>query len=240
MTEVLATPPPPPPPPPARSSNTIDFVRPFAFAFEDPRWLPKFLLGGLFVLLSFMIIGLFFIFGYLARLTRNVIAGQQHPLPEWDDLGEYFVEGFRLFAVGFVYVLPIFALIGFFIVPVIVAQQLDIGEMTHKLSEAVAAGAWCLIMPISLALSVWLPGALLMSAVDQNFGAGFDFGRIGGFIRANAANYILAFVIWLIARFAASLGFLLFCVGIVFTIYWSYVVGTYAFAEAYRLSNKPR
>ena len=74
---------------------------------EDPRWLPKILIGGLFYLLAFLLVGIFFILGYQARLARNVIAGMQHPLPEWDDLGDYFGEGLRLFGVILVWILPV-------------------------------------------------------------------------------------------------------------------------------------
>ena len=104
-------PPPPPPPPPAPPAPTapagFDFVRPFAFVFDDPRWLPKILVGGLFYLLGFLLIGFFFIMGYQARLARNVIAGVQNPLPEWDDLGEYFGEGLRLIGVVLVWIIPL-------------------------------------------------------------------------------------------------------------------------------------
>ena len=48
-----------------------------------------------------------------------------HPLPEWDDLGEYFGEGLRLFAVALVYVLPLIALVIAFVVPSIVADSVD-------------------------------------------------------------------------------------------------------------------
>src|SRR6185369_11706933 len=107
------------------------------------------------------------------------------------------------------------------------------------LSRAMASGAascvWCLFVPISLGLSFWLPAALLFAAVEQRFGAAFEFGRIYQFIKANFTNYLIAFVVYLIARFAAGLGFILFCIGIVLTAFWSMIVSTYAFAYAYRL-----
>ena len=63
------------------------------------------------MLASAFIVGAFFLYGYLARLARNVIAGAAHPLPEWDDLGEYFSEGLRLFCVALVYTLPLIAIV---------------------------------------------------------------------------------------------------------------------------------
>src|SRR5947208_655036 len=71
------------PPPPPRPPQTYDFGRPFAFVFEDPEWVQKILLGGVFMLASVVIVGVFFVYGYAARLVRNVIDGVQHPLPAW-------------------------------------------------------------------------------------------------------------------------------------------------------------
>lgn len=241
MSDVLQVepPPPPPPPPPAPPSNNIDFVRPFAFAFEDPRWLPKFLMGALFALATVILVGIPFLFGYLARLARNVIAGMQRPLPEWDDLGEYFAEGLRLFAVGFVYVFPLIVISMVLVVPAIIAQgHFDEDSFNKMMGESMVGCVWCLIFPFSMALTIWLPAALLMTSVERTFAAAFDFRRIARFIRDNAVNYIIAFVIWLIVRFASSLGLILCCVGVFITAFWSYVVGTYAFAETYRLSQR--
>ena len=42
----------------------------------------------------------------------------------------------------------------------------------------------------------------------------------------------------MVARFAASLGFLLLCVGILFTVFWAYLVAAHAFGQVYRLSKE--
>ena len=78
MTDVPVPPPPAPPltTPPAAQ---LDFAKPFTFVFEDPRWLNKILIGGLFYLAGFLVIGWFFILGYVARLTRNVVGGVAQP-----------------------------------------------------------------------------------------------------------------------------------------------------------------
>lgn len=236
--EPVAPPPPPPPPPPrtsAAESKPDDFLAPFTFVFEDPRWLSKVLLGGLFVLASAVIVGIFFILGYMARLARNVIAGNPRPLPEWDDLGEYFGEGLRLAGVGFVYAIPMWSLIGIFIVPSVLMAGADV-EAIRTLGAGLSAAVWCLIFPISLAMLIWLPAALLMSVVEGRFGAAFEFARIWTFIKANAANYAIAIVIAYVARFASSFGIVLCCVGVVFTSFWSMCVTTFAVARVYRFS----
>lgn len=198
----------------------------------------KIAIGGLFYLASFFLIGLFFILGYCARLTRNVIASETHPLPEWDDLGTYFSEGALLFGVGLVYMLPIIAIFGFFFVPAIVmGAAAGQNELMQTLSGGFMTLIWCLTVPVSLAFSLWMPAALLFAVIDRRFGAAFDFKRIWAFIRANLGNYLLAYVVYLVVRMAAGLGVILCCVGIIFTAFWAMIVATYAYATVYRLSR---
>ena len=53
----------------------------------------------------------------MARTARNVIAGAQTPLPEWDDLGDFFNEGLRLVGVMLVYLIPYLALVSAIVIP---------------------------------------------------------------------------------------------------------------------------
>ncbi|MBV9494970.1 MAG: DUF4013 domain-containing protein [Acidobacteria bacterium] len=248
MSEMGSVPPPPPPPPveppylppppAAPQYPQYDFARPFTFAFEDPRWMTKVAIGGLFYLAAFFLVGAFFILGYCARLTRNVIENQPRPLPEWDDLGEYLSEGLSLFGVCLLYSLPMIAIFGFFFVPAILMSA---SSGRNDLMEAMSGGmftvVWCLMVPISLALSLWLPGALLFAVVERRFGAAFEFSRIWGFIRANLGNYLLAYVVYLVARTVAGFGFILCCIGVLFTGFLAMVVTTAAFAQTYRLAR---
>jgi hypothetical protein len=242
----LTPPPPPPPPPPVTPAKTeFDFVKPFAYVFEDPRWLTKILIGGLFYLAGFMLIGWFFILGYVAQTMRNVILGQPRPLPEWDNLGDYFGEGAMLFAVGFVWMLPIFALVGMIIVPAIASGALqNHGSAGAEALSAMTAGITgvlsCLMVPVGLAITVFLPASFLFVVVERRFGAAFELGRIWTFIRNNLANYLLAVVVYLVARFLGGFGVALCCIGVVFTGFWSFLITGYAFAQTYRLATTAR
>ena len=237
MTDVFPPPPPPSPPPPRPASIGFDFVRPFAYVFEDPRWLPKVLIGGLFVLASFVLVGVFFLLGYIAQLVRNVIAGVKQPLPEWDNLGEYFGEGLLLFCVTFIYALPIVLLSILIGVPAAIMSNVD-NEGVRNIGGGALGCAWCLVVPFSLVITFFVPAALLMVVTTRRFGAAFEFRRILDFVKANIGNYLLAIAIYVVARFVASFGIILFCVGIVFTEFWGMVVSGFAFGEVYRLSER--
>ena len=236
MSSALSSSPPPPAPPPP--GTQFDFLRPFTFVFDDPRWIPKILLGGVFGLAAIFLIGIFFIYGYMARLVRNVINGVQYPLPEWDDLGEYFSEGVRLFLVGLIYAIPVIIVVCLAVIPaaVLSANGSD-NETLRSLGGMTASCVWCLMFPLSLAMALWLPAALLAVVVTGELSAAFEFKNIWKYIRANIGNYLLAFVVWLVARFAAGFGVILLCVGMVFTMFWAFCVAAYAFAQVYRMAT---
>ncbi len=241
-------PPPPPPPPPATPMGTLppspgpgapggfDFAKPFTYVFDDPRWLQKILIGGLFYLAGFLIVGWFFIFGYLARVVRNVVAGAAVPLPEWEDLGGFFNEGLRLVGVLLVYILPPIVLFVTIMIPAGILGGVD-NEGLQALGSGMAGCISCLFVPLALAMMIFMPASLLFAAVEQRFGAAFEFARIWAFIRANVGNYLLAVVVYLIARFLGGFGIALLCIGVIFTGFWSFLITAHAFAQVYRLSS---
>lgn len=232
--------PPPPPVPPGGGSRTIDFGRPFTYVFEDPRWVPKILIGGLMYLLGIFLIGFFFVAGYAARLARNVAAGEARPLPEWDQWGEDLIDGVRIFGVVLVYYVPVIliAIIAFgggaALTAVAADQSSDVGALFG--SGFMSVGI-CLFYALILAIMVILPAAILLVVMRQSFTAGFDFGTIFSYIRENLANYVLALAIYLITSFIGQFGVILFCIGVIFTSFWALVATTYAFGEGYRYSR---
>ncbi|HYR29748.1 MAG TPA: DUF4013 domain-containing protein [Thermoanaerobaculia bacterium] len=245
MSDMTFVPPPPPPPPPhatpapavpPRNPNEFDFGKPFTFVFEDPLWVNKILIGGLFQLAAVLLIGWPFVLGYCAKLARNVAAGMERPLPDWDDLGEYFAEGLRLIAVGIVYVIPFIALFAIFIIPSMALTSTD-NEAAQGLGAGLASCVWCLMVPISLAVMIFLPASMLFVSIERRFGAAFEFGRIWPFIKNNIGNYLLAIVVYLIADFVGGFGILLLCIGVVFTAFWALMVKVHAFAQVYRIAT---
>ena len=92
-------------------TGSVDFGRSFTFVTEDPEWVKKILIGGVFTLACALLVGVPFVLGYFSRTLRNVVAGEARPMPEWDDLGGIFNEGLRLTAVYLLYTLGILAVL---------------------------------------------------------------------------------------------------------------------------------
>jgi hypothetical protein len=194
-------------------------------------------MGGVFVLASAVLIGIPFLAGYLARLARNVVDGVEPALPEWEDLGEFFAEGLRLVGVYAAYFVPLMIIALALLVPAGLLSGID-ADYSEPLSGVATTCVTCLIFPLSLAVAVWVPAALLMSVMHRNFAAAFDFARISAFIRDNIGNYLIAIVIWQVAAIAASIsGMFLLCIGLIFTNFWAMAAGSYAFAQVYKLAK---
>jgi len=221
---------------PVESQPSFDFAKPFTYVFDDPRWLQKILIGGLFHLAGVFIVGWFFVTGYVAQVTRNIIAGHEHPLPEWEDVGNFFNEGLRLVGVMLVFILPLIVLAMGMMLPGILFAAID-NEGLQTFGSLLSGCVSCLFVPVVLAVTFFLPASLLFAAVEQRFKAAFEFGRIWPFLKQNIGNYLLAVVVYLIARFVGGFGIMLFCVGVVFTAFWSFLITCHGFAQAYKLAK---
>ncbi len=228
------TPPQPPPPQPPPTAG-YDVLRPFVFVFNDPRWLSKVLIGGVFILLSAVAVGIPFLLGYVARMTRSIIAGDPQPLPEWDDLGEFFGEGLVLFAVGLIYMLPVSILSILVAIPAAIVDATS-QPAVHDVGAGIVTCASCVLSMLSFVITLLLPAALLMVITTRRFGAAFEFGRVFAFISQNIGNYVMALVTELVAYVLSFAGLGLLCVGIFFTSFWGVLVTGYAFANTYRLA----
>jgi hypothetical protein len=222
----------------------VDFGRCFSFVTEDPEWLKKVLIGGVFVLLSVLLVGIPFVLGYFGRTLRNVAQGVARPLPTWDDLGELFGEGLRLAAVYLVYGLAMAVVMGvigaILLLPFIAMAG---GRLEHDQSAAFGAlgglglvGFYGLVMLASLALAVYLPAALVRAAMRGTVADGFAWREIFAFIRANLGNYFLSLVIYLLASFVAQFGVILCCVGLFPAAFWSYLVLAAGLGQTVRLN----
>lgn len=152
-------------------------------------------------------------------------AGKNKPskkMPEWKNLGDYFVKGFLSYVIMFIYAIPAFIVflvaVGFAAGSMIAAFS---GAMPQEMTNSMMIGQanraelgqffsqnWMLAMPalisiapllilglILLAIALYLsPIAVLNYIKNKKFGKAFDFGFV--FKRAFRLNY---FIVWIIA-----------------------------------------
>ncbi len=214
-----------------RPGPGLDFGRCLSFFFQDPDWIKKIVLGSLFSMLSIFIVGGFFLAGYLIRLIRRSAAGEERPLPEWDDLGGIFVDGALVVGAYLAYLLPLIVLMVLFSFGVaVVGGGADEGANQAALAVGTALFAvlWSLIL---LVLMLYFPAALIRLALERRFGAAFEIEKNFEFIKRNVGNYALAILVFVLANFISQFGILLFCIGILPASFWGSCAGAYALGE---------
>jgi hypothetical protein len=232
---------------PAPRPETIDLGRCFRFVVDDPEWIKKILIGGAFTLASALLVGVFFVAGYWARMIKQVAAGDPRPLPEWDDLGGIFRDGLPIVGVYFVHMLGVLVLVGGFGCAggLVVFGLGGLGRGGRPADEALAAlgglgivGLYVGFILLTVALSLYLPAAFVRVALRGAFKDGFDWRANVEFIRANLANYALSLVFYLVARFLSQFGILLCCVGLFPAAFWAYLILGFGLGETVRLNPR--
>jgi hypothetical protein len=225
-------------PPPAPARDTIDLGRAFRFVPEDPDWLKKILVGGVFMLLVAVLVGAVFVAGYGVRLLRRSAAGEPRPLPEWDDLGGIFGDGLRAVALYLAYVLPVTIVPAGLMVVVTVASaglsqtgSRDASDAFGALAAMGLMGLYALMTVVMLALSLYIPAAFARFVMLDRVGAGFEVRENFAFIRRNLGNYAMTLLLYLLGSFAAQLGILLCCVGFFPASFWAFCILCWGLGE---------
>ena len=162
--------------------------------------------------------------------VKNVMDGDPKPLPDWADLGSKFTKGLMLSLIILIYSLPIIFVSCLSWMAAIVAGDSDaIGAFVACVN--CLSGLWGLLM------AVVVPAATIQYAITGEFMSGFRFGEIFSFITNNLANYIIAFLLAMLANFISGFGLIICGVGVFFTGFWASLVQAHLFGQVYRASK---
>lgn len=210
----------------------MDYGKSFVFMFEDRNWVGKILIGALFTLLSFILIGLPFVMGYFLEVVRRAATGRSDALPEWDALGDKFVEGLVITVILLILALPLglFSCIWSALGPAMEQARSDMA-LIYLLLFLAAFGLFLIYLVL---YAVVTPAIIVRYALTRSFGASLDPGAIWHIMRANFGHYILVVVLSYAASSIASFGLILCVIGVVVTVFWSYLVQAHLYGQYYR------
>jgi hypothetical protein len=197
----------------------MDIGSSFTYMFQDEGWIKKIVIGGV---VSLIPIVNFAAMGYVIQVIRNVRDGQPLPLPEWDQFGQYFKDGLWIFLIFLVWAIPII------LVACLQAAGTAVLAENDDLASAIgiiSACFSCVMALWGLVIGIASPAIMIRYAEVGEFMAGFRFSEIFSFISANVGSYIIVALLMWVAGLVASLGVILCVVGIIFTQFWSYLVG---------------
>lgn len=239
----LAAPAPPPPPgeaAPARTnrprSDGFDLGYLFAFVFRDPRVMPKLLLGCLaFLFIPVLGLGLVALAGFGLGTTRGLLRGDEHPMPEWDDLGGILVDGLRVAVLFLAYVavgaIVGGAFVGFAAFWAIVGES--IGEPAVVILS-VFGGVVTLFFVAFLALLLngLLPLGLLRLAATNRLGEAFRFNEHLTLVRGHLGTFLFLLLTLLLFHIVSEATILLCLIGIVPGTVWAFAASGAAIGHA--------
>lgn len=229
----------------------MDFGKAFTFMFEDPDWLKKLGIGTLVglvgIVLSPVLIGLvplIALLGYTVDVIRNVMAGREHPLPEWEDWTGFLSRGFKVTVAILIWSLPAILLS----IPMVIGGAiLDQGSGSEAIGIMIMVCSGCLLFLWALFVTLLSPAIYVRIAATDRFSSAFELGRMWAFTRDNLGNVIIALllliVVSVIASFVAGLGLVALFIGILITIpfatLWQYLVQAHLFGQIGKYSITP-
>jgi hypothetical protein len=159
--------------------------------------------------------------GYGLRLLRNVQAGVERPLPEWNDWGNDLVRGFKLIVVMLIWSLPLLILS----IPTGIGTAMtnSIEETSSFFGTVLIACGGCLTFLYWLFVAVMRPGITIAFMRDEQIQSGLRFdpifrwtrGHIGPVVTVALVSVMAAAIFLFLGGVA---GFLLLCVGWIITL----------------------
>jgi hypothetical protein len=147
-----------------------------SYPTENDDWLKIILIGGVLSLLSFLVIPVILVYGYIIRLIRARFDDRAEP-PEFDDWETLLTDGVRAMII----------LVAYFLIPAIVGA-ITIGGSVLAIATGTRGGAAAgigglligglLTFALGLVFGYVAVAALLNFAREDSIGAGFDFGAL--------------------------------------------------------------
>jgi len=203
----------------------MNYSEALSFTFQDKEWLKKIGLGGLFALIS-VYAGLFFIFGfflvgYYIGVLRNVMHGEETPLPDWSNMSKIFVDGLM----GTIIILIYFIAIGGICALLIARITSDPYVQDHEVAISCVLTALATLF----ALGFFINYGLMQIAATENFGSAFSLSGIFTLIKTDFGNFLAVLI------FSSILNAILFLAGLAilspFTNFWGLVVQAHLFGQ---------
>jgi hypothetical protein len=250
----------------SNNTATIDQIQYlFTFPFKDADWKRKFLIGFLLYSGGFIvpIIPWIFVAGYIGRIIKMGIDGDDYTLPEWDDWGDLLTKGLKLMGVSLIAVIPFILLFGCGYLAMMSPALLGAMESSNSgyQNEIPTAfifipllgsfGGMCLFglgLIFSLLVGILVPPAMSHVIAEDEFSAVFRVSEWWSIFKANIGGYLIAYILLMgttmLMTFAFQMLYMTFvlCCLIPFiasliSVYIGIVMGA-VFGQTYRIGKE--
>lgn len=192
--------------------TVISLKKLFRFPFEAPKWASRFLVGAVLFLANYVvpIIPGIFVSGYLVRVLRQSVSGEDPQLPAWEEWGDLFKDGFFVTIISFVYFLPgmvvsiggmLLYYVATFAVPLVAAlggEAEQVGVMIPLLllvSMVILFVSMFVGMVLTILGAVAMPLATAHYVAEGSLGAAFRLRAWWRILRADSLSYLISWVV---------------------------------------------
>jgi hypothetical protein len=204
--------------------STTSLKRLVRFPFQDNKWASRFLVGTLLTLANYIlpIVPGIFVSGYILRVMRQTVAGEEPALPAWDDWGGMFKDGLGAMVLGLVYFFPallvliggmVLYFVGTLYLPFTASAQPDgaLAQMTMLTlgSMAIMFLSMFLGTLFSLLGAVVVPVALGHFVAQGELRAAFRVRQWWPILKADKLGYFVTWVVMAGLMGMAYIGFML-------------------------------
>ncbi|QCJ46635.1 MULTISPECIES: DUF4013 domain-containing protein [Haloprofundus] len=209
-------------------TESLSYVR------NSDDWAKNVLIGGILSLLGFLVVPTFLVIGYLLRVVRSSMRGDEEP-PAFDEWGEMGVDGLKGFAIALAYgLVPVVLAVVFAVLAGLTANGGNVGVVSGLFGLVGAL----LVFVTGLAVAYALPAGLANYAETGRMGAAFDTGTLRSTLTSGtyATAWVTAVVVFLAAGLVAgALNFVpvLGTVVGVFVTFYAAVAGYYIIGRAW-------
>jgi len=249
----------------SKTKTTASLESILSFPFQGADWQSRFGIGIALTLANMVIpfVPAIFVAGYVLRVMRQAVRGEEPGLPPWDDWGEMALDGLRVWVINLAYLAPgLVVMLGgmvlYFTVsfgfPVMIMYMEEGGQVSPLAPLLMIFGSMA-IMFLSMAVGwvlsavggIPLPMAKAHFAARGEVSAAFRAREWWPLLRGNKLGYFIAwvviaglFVIWycalMLAYYTIILIWLVPLLGLPFGFYLS-LVSAALFGRVYRESG---
>jgi hypothetical protein len=195
---------------------SLAFDDAFAFLFRTPGGVSTLLIGGVLLLLFWLVVPGLVVIGYGVALGRAVALGRDE-LPRFR-LGQV-VDGFKAGVVMLLYSLPIFVIYAAAMLPAFLAA-LGREEFATPSSTFQFFALFWLLMIYGFAMAFLQPAIFATFIARGTIASCFSVRRLGDVIRYWRGSYVAAAAIIFGLSQLAGLGVILLVIGIAFTAFY--------------------
>ncbi len=220
----------------------MDVGKSFTYMFEDKEWIAKIAIGGIVVLLSVFIIPIPLLVGYSLAVIKRVYEGDPSPLPEWSNIGDMYVKGLTAILGVLIWASPLILLgccYGILVAAMGGAADGNSGDAFATIGGLLLVCVNCLIILGALFINLFVYAPLTNFAIHNQINTFWDFRGAWNFIKANPGNYIIAFILALVANFISGFGVILCFIGVFFTTFWATLVISHLYGQVARSNMTP-